>query len=98
MAGSIVDCVLGTGRWYVMVVCREFRSGPESGMLQPGWWPSWWTSILLSDAYRRGEASEGVDGRAESETERRRFFWSVYIDSVILAALAYSSGDESDKR
>jgi len=57
-----------------MVVCRGFRNGPEFGMLQLGWWPSWWTNILLNDAYRRGEASEGVDGGAESKAERKRIF------------------------
>ena len=67
-----------------MAVCREFRNGPESGMLQLGWWLPWWTSILLIDAYRRGEASETVGSGTESGEERRGedFFWPVYINPV----------------
>lgn len=71
------------GECYATVVCRGFRNGSESGMLQPGLWPSLWTNIL-GDAYRRDEASAGVDDRAGNKEERGRFFWPVYIDPVIL--------------
>jgi len=67
--GSIAGSSLGTGE-YCVVVCRGFRNGPESGMLQLGWWPTWWMSILLSDAYRRGEASDEIGGRVGSREEK----------------------------
>ena len=36
-------------------------------MSRRGWWPTWWTSILLSVAYRRIEASDEVGGRARGQ-------------------------------
>ena len=62
-------------------------------MLQLGWWPPWWTSILLNDAYRRSESSERVDGRTESKTEGS-FFGRFISIRRCLAVLAYSYGDE----
>lgn len=65
------------GGCYATAVCPGFHNGPEPGMLQPGLWPSWWTNIL-GDAYRRGEASEGVDDRAGSKEERKIFLAGPY--------------------
>jgi hypothetical protein len=47
-------------------------------MLRLGWWPTWWTSILLNDAYRRGEASDEVGGRTENRGEEVFFLGGLY--------------------